>query len=127
MTGEPAGGPVRVDATELDWVEVTDEGRRLCLRLRDPAGHAVAVSLPLDSVNAVLTAVPRPPSDLLAGSAGQVYALDSWSLAHDQQGVVLTLHLADGAKIAFAMKSWQLAAIASLAGQATAPERTRLH
>ena len=118
---------MRVDAAELDWVEVTDDGRRLCLRLRDPAGRAVSVSLPVDRVNAVLTAVPRSSTELLAGSAGQVFALDSWSLAHGQDGLVLTLHLADGAQITFAMKPWQLAAMASLAGQAPARDRTRLH
>lgn len=114
--------PRRIDAAELSWVEVTDDGRRLCLRLRDPSGRAFSVSLPLACLNSVLAAVPPFAKELLADKR-QVHTLDSWSLGQDRDGLVLTLHLADGAIIAFAVKPWQIAAMASLAGVAPQPSR----
>ncbi len=118
---------MRIHAAELNWVEITDNGRRLCLRMRDPAGHAVSVSLPVECVNKVLTAVPRTTNELLAGGVEQVYAVDSWSLGQDLHGLVLTLHLPDGARIAFAVKPWQISAMASLVGLDMSPGRDRLN
>jgi len=118
---------VRIHAAELNWVEVTDNGRRLCLRMRDPAGHAVSVSLPVECVNRVLTALPRTAGELLAGGVTQIHSVESWSLSQDLDGLVLTLHLPDGAKIAFAVKPWQISAIASLVGPDISPRRDRLN
>lgn len=95
--------------------------------MRDPCGGAVSVSLPVESLNTVLTALPRTANDLLAGGTDQVFTLDSWSLGQDQHGLVLTFHLPDGAKIAFAAKPWQLTAMASLAGQGISPRHDRLN
>jgi hypothetical protein len=120
-------GPLRIDASELSHVEITQDGQRICLRVRDGAGQAASMSLPIDCLNAVLMAVPRTDKDLLAGAADQVYRVDSWSLGQDEAGLVLNLHLPDGTKIAFGMKPWQLTAIASLAGSAAPAGRGRLH
>jgi hypothetical protein len=128
MAKDPAPStPFRIDAEELSWVEITDNGRRLCLRLRDRVGHPASVSIPVDSVNAILTAVPRSADELLQGGATEIYKLDGWSLGWNAAGLVLTLQLPDGAKIAFAVKPWQIAAIASLAGQPPARRGSRLH
>jgi hypothetical protein len=118
---------VQIDATELSSVEVVDDGRRLRLRLRDQDGRPAAVSLPVACLNTVLTALPRSADDLLAGGQGQVHRLDGWSLGQDADGPLLTLHLPDGARITLAIKLWQIAAMASLAGQAAAPPLGRLH
>ena len=81
MAKDPAPStPFRIDAEELSWVEITDNGRRLCLRLRDRVGHPASVSIPVDSVNAILTAVPRSADELLQGGATEIYKLDGWSL-----------------------------------------------
>jgi hypothetical protein len=120
-------GPLRIDASELSHVEITQDGQRICLRVRDGSGRAASMSLPIECLNTVLTAVPRTDKDLLAGAADQVYKVDSWSLGQGEAGLVLNLHLPDGTKIAFGMTSWQLAAMASLAGTAPGTGRARLH
>jgi hypothetical protein len=117
--------PSRIDAEELSWVEITDNGRRLCLR--DRVGHPACVSIPVDSVNAILTAVPRSADELLQGGATEIYKLDGWSMGWNAAGLVLTLQLPDGAKIAFAVKPWQIRAMASLAGQPPAGRGSQLH
>jgi hypothetical protein len=106
----------RIDAEELSWVEIIDDGRRLCLRLRDRVGRPASVSIPIDSLNAVLTAVPRSASELLQRGADEIYKLDGWSLDWNAARLVLTLQLPDGAKISFAVKQSQISAMASLAG-----------
>ncbi len=55
-----------------------------------------------------------------------MHRLDGWSLDRRPDGFVLTLHRADGNRIAFAIAGWQIAAIASLAGRDAAP-RDRLN
>lgn len=122
----PSSRHLRIDAAELSGVEMTDDGRRLCLRLRDGAGRQASVSIPVDSVNTVLSAVPRAASEL-PGGAGQPYTLDGWSIASADHGLVLTLQLPDGASIAFAVLPWQIAAMASLAGLDSTPRSRRLN
>jgi hypothetical protein len=118
----------RIDASELNWVEVCDDGQRLRLHLRDRQGRPASLSLPVECVNTVLAAVPRSPAQLLADAREQAYALDGWSLGRDERGLVLTLHCPDGARIAFAVHAWQIAAIASLVGhERAAPPRRRVH
>ena len=128
MTDRPSPSrPVRIDASGLDHVEITQDGQRVCRRVRDGEGRAASLSLPIDCLNTLLMAVPRTSQDLVAGAADQVYRVDSWSLGQDGAGLVLTLHLPDGAKIAFGMKPWQLSAMASLAAVERADGTARLH
>jgi len=126
VENSPSSLHLRIDAAELSGVEITDDGQRLCLRLRDRAGRLASVSIPVDSVNTVLSAVPRAASEL-PGGQGEPYPLDGWSLASVDHGLVLTLQLPDGATIAFAVRPWQIAAMASLAGLEAAPRRGRLN
>ena len=123
----PPTSHVRIDAAELSRVDVSDDGTRLCLRLRDQAGKAASVSLPADCLNAVLTALPRGVLEEACGGQGPVHRLDGWSLRQAEHGLLLTLSLSDGASITFAVKPWQIAAIASLAGQDRRPAGQRLN
>jgi hypothetical protein len=113
--GPTSSRPPRIDAAELSSVEMSDDGRQVCLRLRDGAGRPASVSIPVNSVNAMLSALPRPADALPRGQA-QPYKLDGWSLSPAEHGLALTLRLADGAAITFMVQPWQIAAIASLAG-----------
>jgi hypothetical protein len=123
----PSDRHARIDAAELNWVEVTDNGQRLCLRMLDRAGRPASVSFPVACLNAVLSAVPRSASDLLRDGRGQVHTIDSWSLGQDKDGLALTLHLPDGAKITFAVKPSQIEAMASLVGHVGDPRHARLN
>jgi hypothetical protein len=117
MSSEPTPrGHARIDATEVSQVDITDDGLRLSLRLRDREGQHASVSLPIGCLNTLLTAVPRSASDLVA-SHDAIHLLDGWSLDRTDDGLLLTLRLPDGAHITFAVKPWQIAAMASLAGQ----------
>ncbi len=117
----------RIEAAELNHVAISDNGQRLCLSVRDADGRHASMSLPIECLNAVLTAVPRSDQDLLADAGQRVHQIDSWSLRDPGAGLVLMFHLSDGAQIAFGVKPWQIAAIASLAGCSLAPRRDRLH
>jgi hypothetical protein len=110
MSDDPGPSRVRIDAAELHRVDISDDGGRLHLRLRDQAGRDASVSLPADCVGAIVDAVPRL-------ATGAVHWVDGWSLDRVGDGWLLTLRLPGGATFTFAVKPWQIAAIASLAGQ----------
>ncbi len=115
------GARSRIDAAELNWVEVTDGGERVCLRMIDRDGRPASVSLPLAGLAAALPAAA-------AGQApGAVHAIDGWSLGQDDGRLVLNLRLADGSTARFAIKPWQLAAMASIAAPGLTPRPARLH
>jgi len=101
---ETMTGHRRIEAAELNRIEIIDGGRRLCLSVRDAAGRPASMSLPIECLNAVVTAVPRSDRDLLADAARSVHRLDSWTLRDEGAGLVLTLHLPDGARIARLMR-----------------------
>jgi len=124
---ETMTGHRRIEAAELNRIEIIDGGRRLCLSVRDAAGRPASMSLPIECLNAVVTAVPRSDRDLLADAARSVHRLDSWTLRDEGAGLVLTLHLPDGARIAFGVKPSQIAAIASFAGCSSVPNRDLLN
>jgi hypothetical protein len=121
----------RIDAAEVNGVDVIDDGLRLRLRLRDQDGRAASVSLPADSLGAVLAAALRDAGEPPAGQ-GAVQRLEGWSLRRGEHALLLTLSLPGGATITLAVQPWQIAAIASLAGQGLAgqdsgPPRRRLN
>ena len=114
-----SSGHRRIDAAEVSWVEMIDGGRRLCVRVNDMDGRPAVMTLPLDRLDTLLSALPRRP-----GPTGEgVATLSSWTVQTGPDGLVLILHLPDGTPIALSAKSWQLAAIASLAGMAPEPAR----
>ena len=106
---------------------MSDGGRRLCLRLRDVAGRPAALSLPSDCLNRVLSSLPASAGQHAAEGGADIHRLDGWSLDQRAGNLVLTLHRADGTRIAFAVAPWQIAAIASLAGQDAPRLGRRLH
>jgi hypothetical protein len=118
----------RIDVTELNYVEVTEDGRRLRLHVLDGGGGPALVSLPVHCLNLVVTAVP-PAFAGLVEPAGErvIHDVDSWSLEHGEAGLVLTLRQPDSAAIAFSLQSWQIEAIASLIHVARPGARERLH
>ena len=81
----------RIDATELDGVRLSPDGSRLVLSLRNSAGQKISLSLPVTSLNTVLTAMPR------SAAMGTRHSLDAWSMApangHD---MILTLRTPEG-------------------------------
>jgi hypothetical protein len=101
----------RIDAAELDRVQVSPDGTRLILCLRDAAGQKVSVSLPRHCVNAVLTAAPRPTE------AGMPHAVDSWNMSQAENGqdMILTFCTPEGMVMSFSIKSWQAEAMATVA------------
>jgi hypothetical protein len=100
----------RIDAAELNSVRLSPDGSRLMLLLRDAAGQKVSVSVPTDSLNTMLTAIPR------AVQPGTVHALDSWDMAQaDGGGMILTLSTPDGLTVSFTIKSWQIEGMATVA------------
>jgi hypothetical protein len=124
MTKQSLADPhARIEAAEVQGVEFAEDGSRLLLRLLDRTGRPATVSLPLASLNTVLSAVL--PTARAPAAGGQVHALDSWTLRHSEYGLLLTLHVADGGRVTFAVQPWQIAAIASLVGEGGNPARRR--
>ncbi len=112
----PPSGHARIDAAHIHSVDVCDDGQRLRLRVLDQAGLPASVTLPVDCLNTLLTALPPDALDLVAGQDGPVHRLDGWTLRSGEHDLLLTLRLPNGANITFAVKSRQIEAISSLAG-----------
>jgi hypothetical protein len=106
-----------INATELDGVVVTADGGRLRLRVRDQNGQTVCLSLPVTWLNSMTNALPRQPS------SAEVPPLDSWSIdrSPDGQGLVLTLRTPAGQAVSFAIKSWQIEGMATIATYGAPP------
>jgi len=123
----PASRP-QIDVTELNYVEVIEDGSRLRLHVVDDRGGPASVSLPVSCLNLVVTAIP-PAFAGLVDAAGErvIHDVDSWSLEERETGLVLTLRQPDSAAIAFSLQSWQIEAIASLIHVARQRARERLH
>jgi hypothetical protein len=103
--------PRDIDAAELDSVAVSADGRRVRLRVRDRTGRTVSFSLPANWLNSVLKALPR------SSNSGVVHRVDSWSLDRTPNGpdLVLTLRTPEGHAASFALKSWQVEGMATIA------------
>jgi hypothetical protein len=106
-----------IDAKELIGVRVSADGKQLRLRVRDESGQTVAFSLPTCWLNTLLTALPR-----WSGTAA-VHSLDSWSMDRvgNGQDLVLTLRTPEGQAVSFAMKSWQVEGMATIATYGRSP------
>ncbi len=112
-----------IEASELIGVRMSPDGKRLRLRVRDQTGQAVSFSLPTCWLNTLLNALPQ------STSPSTVHPLDSWSMDRvgNGQQLVLTLRTPEGQAVSFAMKSWQvegMATIATYGSSVQAPETT---
>ena len=114
-----------IDATELENVVLSADGVRIRLRVRDQAGQRVCFSLPANWLNSVLNALPRRPC------GAEVQRLDSWSIDRTPSGdgMILTLRTPEGQAVSFAIKSWQVEGMATIAtfGNAPGPAPRRVH
>jgi hypothetical protein len=113
--------PRNVDAVELDSVLLSADGTRVRLRVRDNSGRTVRFSLPTNWLNSVLDALPRQPR------SAEVHSLDSWSIDRtpNAQDLVLTLRTPGGQAVCFAIKSWQVEGMATIATYGKPPGTTQ--
>ncbi len=114
--------PPDVDATELIGVRVSPDGCRLKIRVRDGAGRISTVALPTNWLNQVLNALPKP-------AEAEVYPLDTWSMDRPVQGqdLLLTLRTPEGRAFAFAVKPWQVEAMATIATYGGSTSKGTVH
>lgn len=113
----------RIDASELDGAQLSSDGSRLILRLRDAAGQKVSLSLPMTCLNAMLAAMPR------SAPMGARHSLDAWSMAPAENGqdMILTLRTPEGLAVSFTIKPWQvqgMATVATFGRSGDAPPKT---
>jgi hypothetical protein len=110
----------RIDAAELDSVRLSPDGKHLILLLRDATGQKVSLSLPQSCAGAILTAAPRP------AEASAPHAVDVWtmSLAENGQDVIMTFCTREGMVMSFAIKPWQVQAMATVAAHGTPRDST---
>jgi hypothetical protein len=100
-----------IEATELDSVRASADGRALRLRVRDQSGRTVCFTLPANWLNSLMNALPR------SSGSGVVHPLDSWSMDRipNGQDLVLTLRTPEGEAVSFAIKPWQVEGMATIA------------
>lgn len=114
-----------IEATDFIGVQLSEDGTRLQLRARDRGGQTVSFSMPVEWLDALLKAVPRP------AAAESVQPLASWSMDRvgDGQDLVLTLRTLQGHSVSFSMKPWQVDGMATIAtyGRPTAARSRTLH
>ena len=113
-----------VDAVELISVRVPSGARSLRLKIRDRNGQPMTVSLPSDWLAAMLAALPWS----LGGD--EAHELASWSIDRTTgEDLLLTLRTAEGQAVSVAMKSWQIAGMATIAtyGNAAPVPKQRMH
>lgn len=101
----------RIDAAELSSAQLSPDGSRLILLMRDAAGRNVSLSLPTDCLNTILAATPRQVE------ADAAYSLDTWSMAPAENGrdMILTLCTPQGLAVSFIVKPWQVQGMATVA------------
>lgn len=106
-------------------VRIASDGDRLLLRLRDPAGQRISLSLPTSCINMILRAMPRVAEN------GTVHPLDTWSMvaAENGQDLILTLRTPQGRAVSFVARPFQFEAMATVAmhSHAHPPTAKRLH
>jgi hypothetical protein len=116
---------VRIDATQLAEIQLSDDATRVTMTLLDASGQKVLLSLPADCLNAVLSVVPRQ------AAPDVVHRLDNWSMgaAENGQDLLLTLRSPEGVAISFTLKPWQVEGMATIAtyGSAQRSSAKTLH
>jgi len=116
--------PPDIEATELLSVRVIHADGSIRLRIRDQNGQRLTIALSAHWLNAIVTALPWPPS------VGEVRPLASWSMDRTQaDNLLLTLRTPEGQAVTFAMKPWQIAGMATVAtyGNTDPPEKGSIH
>ncbi len=103
--------PAKIDATGLIAVQLSPDGKRLHLKLRDEAGQAVSLTVPSSCINAMLAAIPRRVEKDV------VHTLDAWAidLAENGLDLVLTLRTSEGRAVSFMAKPSQVQGMATIA------------
>jgi hypothetical protein len=116
---------VRIDATQLAEIRLSDDATRVTMTLLDASGQEVLLSVPADCLNAVVSIVPRQ------AAPDVVHRLASWSMgvAENSQDLVLTLRTPEGVAVCFTLKLWQVEGMATIAtyGGAQRPPAKTLH
>ncbi len=102
---------VKIDVTEVLRAWASEDGRRLHVKLVTAGGSTVTLTLPISSLNAVLTPV-TPRTD-----PAETRLLDTWTMRHIDNGgeVLLTLCTADGEAVSFVTKAAQIEGMATIA------------
>jgi len=100
-----------IEAMDLISLRLSFDGKSIRLRVREQSGQTATVSLPVTWLNTMLNALPR------TREAEAVHPLDSWSMDRlgNGQDLVLTLRTLEGYAVSFAMKSWQVQGMATIA------------
>ncbi len=101
----------RIDAASLIAVQLSADGKRLHLKLRDATGETVSLTLPSNCLNQVLTAMPRTVE------TDAVHPLDTWTmgLAENGEDLVLTLRTSEGRAVSFMTRPSQVQGMATIA------------
>ena len=114
-----------IEGTELVGLRLSSDGKCLRLRVRDRNGQMVVVSLPTCWLNAMLNILPE------SSGPDTIHSLDSWSMDRLGNGrdLVLTLRTPEGKAVSFAMKSWQVEGMATIAtyGMSSRSSATTVH
>jgi hypothetical protein len=102
--------PPDVEAIELLNVRVVHEDGSVRLRIRDQNGQPLTVALPAHWLDAIVTALPWPPT------SNEARPLASWTMDRTSgDDLLLTLRTPDGQAVTFTMKPWQIAGMATIA------------
>jgi hypothetical protein len=103
--------PTWIDTTELLSIRLSPDGKQLHLKLRGDADQTIALTLPVNCLNAMLKTLPRDIEH------GAVRTLDSWAmaLADNGQDLILTLRTSEGRSASFVTKPSQVQGMATVA------------
>lgn len=116
--------PPDIDAAELISVRLMPGEGRIRLHIRSQNGQPRTVTIPMQWLDAIVSASPAPPC------GAEAHRLASWHLDRTaDDDLLLTLRTSEGHAVTFTMKPWQLAGMATIAtyGNADPPQKGSLH
>jgi hypothetical protein len=102
---------VKIDADQLTEARLSEDAARVHLTLLDQDGQRISLSLPVDCLNTIITALPG------RADPGTIHKLDTWNMgtAGNGQDLLLTLRTPQGLAISFTLKPWQVEGMATIA------------
>jgi hypothetical protein len=119
-----------IEGKALDQFQIAPDGTSVSLGLRDTAGQSVAVSLPIDCVNALMMTLPSMVAQALRArhrdsSLRMVFPLGQWTVesAAADERVILTLSTPDGFTVSFGITPDELTRIGSAAAEREEADR----